>query len=51
MKIKYTVHYNKNDKKYILYKDVESSHSIGCFKVMEGTKIECYKKRKLLIGG
>lgn len=49
MKTKYEVKFIKKENIYVLYKNVVSDHAFGCFKMFEGSKLECQKKKKELL--
>ena len=51
MKITYTIEYNKYNKEWVIWKNIEKEQSIGFKPVFKGTKKECKKKLEELKNG
>lgn len=51
MKITYTIEYNKYNKEWVIWKNIEKEQSIGFKPIFKGTKKECKKKLEELKNG
>lgn len=48
MKISYEIKYNRFNKEWVVWKNVEGERSINCYPIFKGNRKECSQKLKEL---